>query len=415
MKLLIVGNGGREHAIALKVSQSEKVKKIYCAPGNGGTDLLEKCENIAISGIEDLVKFAKGEGIDLTIVGSEELLVGGIVDEFHKNNLKIIGPDKKAAILEGSKVFAKSFMKKYGIKTAEYRTFSDVEKAKSYVLDCKFPIVIKADGLAAGKGVLIVEDKEEALKGLEELMVKNAFDGAGSKIVIEEYLEGVEASILSITDSKRIIPFISAKDHKKIFENETGPNTGGMGAIAPNPYVTEDVNKDFYENILKPTLKGIKEEGMDFSGFIFFGLMITKDGVYLLEYNMRLGDPETQAVLPLLENDFVDVILCAINKNLDKLKLVWKNKSACCVVMSSGGYPKNYQKGYEISGIETLDRKEVLLFVAGAKRDGEKLYTSGGRVLNVVGIGENLETAREKAYENIKKLNFKDSYYRKDI
>lgn len=415
MKLLIVGNGGREHAIALKVSQSEKVKKIYCAPGNGGTDLLEKCENIAISGIEDLVKFAKGEGIDLTIVGSEELLVGGIVDEFHKNNLKIIGPDKKAAILEGSKVFAKSFMKKYGIKTAEYRTFSDVEKAKSYVLDCKFPIVIKADGLAAGKGVLIVEDKEEALKGLEELMVKDAFDGAGSKIVIEEYLEGVEASILSITDSKRIIPFISAKDHKKIFENETGPNTGGMGAIAPNPYVTEDVNKDFYENILKPTLKGIKEEGMDFSGFIFFGLMITKDGVYLLEYNMRLGDPETQAVLPLLENDFVDVILCAINKNLDKLKLVWKNKSACCVVMSSGGYPKNYQKGYEISGIETLDRKEVLLFVAGAKRDGEKLYTSGGRVLNVVGIGENLETAREKAYENIKKLNFKDSYYRKDI
>lgn len=415
MKLLIVGNGGREHAIALKVSQSEKVKKIYCAPGNGGTDLLEKCENIAISGIEDLVKFARGEGVDLTIVGSEELLVGGIVDEFHKNNLKIIGPDKKAAILEGSKVFAKSFMKKYGIKTAEYRTFSDVEKAKSYVLDCKFPIVIKADGLAAGKGVLIVEDKEEALKGLEELMVKNAFDGAGSKIVIEEYLEGVEASILSITDSKRIIPFISAKDHKKIFENETGPNTGGMGAIAPNPYVTEDVNKDFYENILKPTLEGIKEEGMDFSGFIFFGLMITKDGVYLLEYNMRLGDPETQAVLPLLENDFVDVILCAINKNLDKLKLVWKNKSACCVVMSSGGYPKNYQKGYEISGIETLDRKEVLLFVAGAKRDGEKLYTSGGRVLNVVGIGKNLETAREKAYENIKKLNFKDSYYRKDI
>lgn len=413
MKILVIGSGGREHAIVLKISKNKNIDKIYCAPGNAGTELIENCENIDMFGIENLVEFAKNKEIDLTIVGSEELLVEGIVDEFSKFNLKIIGPDKKSAQLEGSKVFAKNFMKKYGIKTAAYEVFNDIDRAKEYVKKCDYPIVIKADGLAFGKGVLIVKNINEALDGLEKLMVENIFNGAGLRIVIEEYLEGVEASILTITDSKNIIPFISAKDHKKIGEKETGLNTGGMGAIAPNPYVTKKVLDEFNKNILKPTLEGIKKEKMDFSGFIFFGLMITQKGVYLLEYNMRLGDPETQAVLPLLKSDFIDLIMLAINKNLNGVKLEWKKKSTCCVVISSGGYPKNYKKGYEIKGLNNI--KEDFVFLAGVKKDGDNFLTSGGRVLNVIGIGESLEEARKIAYKNVEKIEFKDNYYRKDI
>ena len=345
MKILIVGAGGREHAIAWKLSQNKNVKKIFIAPGNAGAELLEITENVQLKGIQEYIDFAKKNGIDLTIVGSEELLVQGIVDEFKKNGLKIFGPDKKAAILEGSKAYSKDFMKKYGIKTAIYEIFDNSEKAKEFLNNWKdFPVVIKASGLAAGKGVIIAQNLDEAIKAVEDIMVDEKFGNAGSQVVIEEYLDGVEASILSFTDCNVILPLLSAKDHKKIGENETGLNTGGMGVISPNPYVTDEVFEEFKKNIMAPTLKGIQNEGMDFEGVIFFGLMITKKGVYLLEYNMRLGDPETQAVFPLLETDMLEIIKSSFAKKLSEVKVEWKKQYSCCVVASAGGYPEKYNK-----------------------------------------------------------------------
>lgn len=412
MKILVVGSGGREHAICWKVSQNEKVEKVFCAPGNGGTAMLPKGENVNVKGIDELLEFALKEKIDLTIVGSEELLVDGIVDRFQEKGLKIFGPDKKAALLEGSKAYAKDFMKKYGVKTAAYEVFTEVDKAKEYIKTCEFPLVVKASGLAAGKGVLICQNLDEALKAVDEIMVDKVFSAAGEKIVVEEFLDGVEASILSVTDSKVILPFISAKDHKKIGEKETGLNTGGMGTIAPNPYVTKEVYDAFINGIMNPTLEGIKAEGMNFAGVIFFGLMITDKGVYLLEYNMRMGDPETQVVLPLLESDFIELLESGLEGDLANVDVKWSNKSACCVVLASGGYPEAYNKGYEITGIDKVDN---MVFVAGAKAEDGKLLTSGGRVLNVVAVGENLEDARAKAYADAEKIDFTGKYCRKDI
>lgn len=412
MKILVVGSGGREHAICWKVSQNEKVEKVFCAPGNGGTAMLPKGENVNIKGIDELLEFALKEKIDLTIVGSEELLVDGIVDRFQEKGLKIFGPDKKAALLEGSKAYAKDFMKKYGVKTAAYEVFTEVDKAKEYIKTCEFPLVVKASGLAAGKGVLICQNLEEALKAVDEIMVDKVFSAAGEKIVVEEFLDGVEASILSVTDSKVILPFISAKDHKKIGEKETGLNTGGMGTIAPNPYVTKEVYDAFINGIMNPTLEGIKAEGMNFAGVIFFGLMITDKGVYLLEYNMRMGDPETQVVLPLLESDFIELLESGLKGDLANADVKWSNKSACCVVLASGGYPEAYNKGYEITGIDKVDN---MVFVAGARAEDGKLLTSGGRVLNVVAVGDNLEDARAKAYADAEKIDFTGKYCRKDI
>lgn len=409
MKILVVGSGGREHAICWKVSQNEKVEKVFCAPGNGGTAMLPKGENVNIKGIDELLEFALKEKIDLTIVGSEELLVDGIVDRFQEKGLKIFGPDKKAALLEGSKAYAKDFMKKYGVKTAAYEVFTEVEKAKEYIKACEFPLVVKASGLAAGKGVLICQNLDEALKAVDEIMVDKVFSAAGEKIVVEEFLDGVEASILSVTDSKVILPFISAKDHKKIGEKETGLNTGGMGTIAPNPYVTKEVYDAFINGIMNPTLEGIKAEGMNFAGVIFFGLMITDKGVYLLEYNMRMGDPETQVVLPLLESDFIELLESGLKGDLANANVKWSNKSACCVVLASGGYPEAYNKGYEITGIDKVDN---MVFVAGAKAEDGKLLTSGGRVLNVVAVGDNLEEARAKAYADAEKIEFTGKYCR---
>ena len=412
MKILVVGSGGREHAICWKVSQNEKVEKVFCAPGNGGTAMLPKGENVNVKGIDELLEFALKEKIDLTIVGSEELLVDGIVDRFQEKGLKIFGPDKKAALLEGSKAYAKDFMKKYGVKTAAYEVFTEVDKAKEYIKTCEFPLVVKASGLAAGKGVLICQNLEEALKAVDEIMVDKVFSAAGEKIVVEEFLDGVEASILSVTDSKVILPFISAKDHKKIGEKETGLNTGGMGTIAPNPYVTKEVYDAFINGIMNPTLEGIKAEGMNFAGVIFFGLMITDKGVYLLEYNMRMGDPETQVVLPLLKSDFIELLESGLKGDLANADVKWSNKSACCVVLASGGYPEAYNKGYEITGIDKVDN---MVFVAGAKAEDGKLLTSGGRVLNVVAVGDNLEDARAKAYADAEKIASTGKYCRKDI
>lgn len=411
MKLLVIGAGGREHAIIWKLLQNENVEKIFAAPGNAGTESMEKTENLNITDIDELLKFAKENKIDLTILGSEELLVAGIVDKFQAEGLKIFGPHQKAAMLEGSKTFSKDFMKKYGVKTAEYENFDNYDKAFAYLDKCDYPLVIKASGLAAGKGVIIAQNRQEAEEALKDIMLDSKFGSAGAEVVIEEFLEGVEASILSFYDGNTIVPFVSAKDHKKIGEGETGLNTGGMGVIAPNPYVDEDVKEAFERDIMNPTLEGLKAEGLQFAGVIFFGLMITSKGVYSLEYNMRMGDPETQAVLPLMENDFLDLVLHALEGGLDMVEVKWKNKSAVCVVMAAGGYPESYNKGDLIEG---LDKVENQVFMAGVKNEGG-FRTNGGRVLNLVALGDNLEVARKNAYEDIKNITFDKSYYRKDI
>ena len=412
MRILIIGSGGREHAIAWKFAQNNKVEKIYVSPGNAGTELLDRCENINLPDIEEMVNFAGNNKIGLTMVGSEELLVGGIVDKFEKKGLTIFGPNKKSAILEGSKAYSKDFMKKYGVKTAAYEIFTDYESAVKYLDEIEYPTVVKASGLAAGKGVIIAQNKDEAVEAVRDMMLDHKFSEAGSEIVIEEFLTGVEASILSITDGETIVPFISAKDHKKIGEGETGLNTGGMGVIAPNPYVTSEIMKNFIDEIMTPTLEGLKAEEMKFNGVIFFGLMITEKGIYSLEYNMRLGDPETQAVLPLMENDFLEILEMCIDGDLDKVEMRWKDASACCVVGVSGGYPENYKKGYEITGLSNVDD---LVFIAGAKLEEDKLLTSGGRVINIVSLGENLETACKNTYSSMDKINFEGLYYRRDI
>ncbi len=409
MKVLIIGSGGREHAIGWKIKQENINTQLYFAPGNAGTVKLG--ENIEASTIDDLLQFAKKNTIDVTFVGPEAFLVEGIVDVFKTEELKIFGPDKKSAQLEGSKAFAKDFMQKHAIKTAKYKNFTSAIKAKEYLTEQEFPIVVKASGLAAGKGVIICKDLEEAQKAVEEIMQDKTFGDAGNEIVIEEFLQGFEASVLSVFNGKEIIPFLSAKDHKKIGEGETGLNTGGMGVIAPNPLFNETHNQLFIDGILKTTLNGLIAEDLIFSGIIFFGLMITKNGVYLLEYNLRMGDPETQTLLPLLDSSYLALIEDAINQKPITIK--WKDQYACCVVVASGGYPLNFEKGYEITGTENAD---FPWFVAGAVlNDQEKMVTSGGRVLNVVGIGDTLEKAREQAYENIKTIHFDYQYYRTDI
>lgn len=412
MKVLLVGSGGREHAIAWKLAKSEKVSKIFVAPGNGGTATTYKCENVNITDIDELVVFARENNIDLTFVGPEDPLTKGITDKFKAAGLRCFGPDKKGAQLEGSKAFSKDFMKKYGVKTAEYGNFTDCTEAKAYLENCEYPIVIKADGLAAGKGVVIAGTKEEALKTIDDFMISDIFKGAGQKVVIEEFLDGVEASILSITDGKTLIPFISGKDHKQIFDGDKGPNTGGMGVLAPNPFVTEDVMRDFKENIVANTLKGIQEEGFDFKGIIFFGLMITKKGTYLLEYNVRMGDPETQSVLTLMESDLVDLVEAALDSRLDEVEVKWYQGACVNVVLASSGYPGTFEKGFEISIDESIKDK---VFIAGAQMVDGVLRTSGGRVLSVVGRGKTVQEAREKAYKLTDMVDFKGKYFRRDI
>ncbi len=411
-RILIIGSGGREHAIGWKFSEDFKKKgeelELFFVPGNAGTAQIGT--NVSLNSLEEMRDFAKQENIDLTFVGPEDELSRGIVDLFQEFGLNVFGPDKKAAQLEASKAFAKDFMAKHGVKTAKYKTFQGPMLAIEYLESQEFPIVVKASGLAAGKGVIICQDFEEAQKAVLEIMEDKTFGDAGSEVVIEEYLEGFEASILSFFNGKEIVPFISAKDHKKIGEGETGLNTGGMGVLAPNPLFKEEFYKAFEKDILTPTLNGLLEDGLLFSGVIFFGLMITEKGVYLLEYNLRMGDPETQATLPLLENDLYEVVMKS-NKG-ESFELKFSQKQACCVVMVSGGYPLNYDKGFEIRGLEKVD---CPYFIAGAKESNGQILTSGGRVLNVVGLGENMEDARKIAYENVKKIHFDYEYYRNDI
>ncbi len=417
MKVLIVGSGGREHAIAWKVSQSPKVEKIYCAPGNAGIQELAELVPIQASEFEALADFAEAKGIDLTVIGMDDPLCGGIVDVFEARGLRVFGPRKNAAILEGSKAFSKELMRKYNIPTAAYETFDDKEKAIEYLkTKARFPIVLKASGLALGKGVLICQNLEEALEGTEEIMGLRKFGDAGNQMVIEEFLTGREVSVLSFVDGKTVKEMASAQDHKRAGDGDTGLNTGGMGNFSPSPFYSSEIQKFCQEKIFQPTVDAMREEGREFKGVIFFGLMLTEDGPKVLEYNCRFGDPEAQVVLPRMENDLIEVFEACIDGTLDQLELKFRNEAAVCVILASEGYPVQYEKGKEIRGLENFkDRDGYLLFHSGtAVKDG-KVVSNGGRVLGVTALGKDIHEARVKAYEAISWVDFDNKYFRTDI
>jgi phosphoribosylamine--glycine ligase len=416
MKVLIVGGGGREHAIAEAVSRSSRVDKIYCAPGNGGIAELAECVPITPMEFDKLVSFAKEKAIDLTIIGMDDPLVGGIVDAFEAEGLRVFGPRKNAAILEGSKAFSKDLMKKYDIPTAAYETFDDAKKALEYLEGAKFPIVLKADGLALGKGVLICQDLEEAKAGVKQIMEDKKFGDAGNHMVIEEFMTGREVSVLSFVDGKTYKLMSSAQDHKRAGDGDTGLNTGGMGNFSPSPFYTEEVDKFCREKIFGKTVEAMAKEGRQFKGVIFFGLMLTEDGPKVLEYNARFGDPEAQVVLPRMKNDIIDVMEACVDGRLDEIDLQFEDNAAVCVVLASDGYPVSYEKGFPISGLESFDDKDgYYVFHAGTKFDGDKIVTNGGRVLGVTAKGADLKTARANAYEATKWIDFDNKYMRNDI
>lgn len=418
MKVLIVGSGGREHAIAWKVAQSKKVDKIYCAPGNAGISEVAECVPIGAMEFDKLVAFAKEKEIDLTVIGTDDPLVGGIVDVFEKEGLRVFGPRKNAAILEGSKAFSKDLMKKYHIPTAAYETFTDPEKALEYLETAKMPIVLKADGLALGKGVLICQTLEEAKEGVKTLMMDKKFGSAGDEIVIEEFMTGREVSVLSFVDGNIVKIMSSAQDHKRAKDGDQGLNTGGMGNFSPSPFYTEEVDEFCKKYIYQPTVDAMKAEGRPFKGVIFFGLMLTPEGPKVLEYNARFGDPEAQVVLPRLENDIVDVFEACIDGTLDKVDLKFDNdRATVCVILASDGYPVEYKKGFPIEGLEKFKGKDdYYVFHSGTKfNDKGQIVTNGGRVLGVTATGKDLKEARKKAYEATEWVSFENKYMRHDI
>jgi len=416
MKVLVIGSGGREHTLVWKITQSPKVSQIYCAPGNAGISKLAQCINIDADNIEKLANFAKKEKIDLTVVGPELPLSRGIVNEFSEQGLRIFGPSKEATEIESSKVFSKYLMKKYNIPTANYEVFKNSEKAFNYIKQQAFPLVIKADGLAAGKGVFIVKDLVQARDALDALMEEKKFGEAGRQVVIEEFLEGEEVSILAFCDGKTVVPMVSSQDHKKIFDNDQGPNTGGMGAYSPVPFYPDEFEKRVLEEVLKPTVKGLRSEGRKYKGVLYAGLILTKEGPKVLEFNARFGDPETQVILPRLKTDLIDILNAVIEETLHKISIEWEDNAVVCVVVVSGGYPGKYQKGKVISGLERLEKMEdIIVFHAGTKLQDGKVITSGGRVLGITAWAENITEAKKKAYEGMEKIYFEDMYYRKDI
>ena len=410
MKILVVGGGGREHAICWKLSNEKNVEKIYCAPGNPGIAEVAECVNIGDSDIDELAKFAKENEIDITVVGPEVPLVMGITDVFESQGLKVFGPNKRCARLEGSKAFSKDFMTRHNLPTAKYKEYTNIDKAIDDIDDFGYPVVIKADGLAAGKGVIISKNREDAIKTLKEMMNDKKFGTAGEKIVIEEFLSGIETSILAFVDNETIIPMVSAKDHKKVNDGETGLNTGGMGTFSPSEIYTYELSKEIKENILDKTLKGFQEDNLDFKGILFVGLMITKDGPKILEYNVRFGDPETQSVLFRLETDLSEIISAVINNKLKDIDIKYSDDSAICVMLTSGGYPESYEKGKLITGLDNLD-KDIVVFHSGTKLLDNKLVTNGGRVIGITAKGKTVK----EVYENIKKINFEGMHYRTDI
>ena len=416
MKVLIVGSGGREHAIAWSVAKSPKVDKIYCAPGNAGIAEFAECVNIKAMEFDKLVAFAKENAIDLTIIGMDDPLVGGVVDAFESEGLRVFGPRKNAAIIEGSKAFSKDLMKKYKIPTAAYENFTDPDESIKYLETAKMPIVLKADGLALGKGVLICNTLEEAKEGVKTLMLDKQFGDAGNEIVIEEFMTGREVSVLAFCDGKTIKCMTSAQDHKRAKDGDQGLNTGGMGTFSPSPFYNDEVEAFCEKYVYQSTIDAMASEGRPFTGILFTGLMITEDGPKVLEYNARFGDPEAQVVLPRMKNDIIDVMEACIDGKLSDVELEFEDNAAVCVVLASDGYPEKYDKGFEIKGLDTFkDKDGYYVFHAGTKFDGDKIVTNGGRVLGVVAKGEDLKAARANAYKATEWIDFANKYKRNDI
>ena len=418
MRILLIGGGGREHALAWKLVQSPKVEKLFAAPGNPGMALLQKCEciNLNVDDLEGVADYAEEQSIDLTVVGPEAPLVAGLADVFKRRGLPVFGPSKDAAQLEGSKAFSKELMAKYNIPTAFFKICEDIETAKAYVEEKGAPIVVKADGLAAGKGVVVAMTKQEALDAIDEMMGDHKFGAAGARLVLEEYMEGEEASLLAFTDGKTVVPMIAAQDHKRVFDGDEGPNTGGMGTYAPAPVMTDVLRLKATELILKPVVEAMAKEGMPYQGCLYAGLMIKGDSVKVVEFNCRFGDPETQVVLPLLDGDLAEIMLACATGTLNKAEVAWYNKAAVCVVMASGGYPESYEKGKEITGLAAAEEdKDVVVFHAGTKEAEGKIVTSGGRVLGVTALDSSIRAARDRAYAAVEKIAFEKNFYRKDI
>ena len=411
MKVLVVGNGGREHAIIKSLKKSDKIDEIIAIAGNGGIASDATIVDINVKEVEKVADWAKNNNIDFAVVAPDDPLVLGAVDLLEERGIPCFGPNKNAAIIEGSKIFSKNLMKKYDIPTAKYETFSDMESALKYLDTCDMPIVIKADGLALGKGVIIAETLSDAKEAVKSMMQDKVFGASGANIVIEEFLTGPEVSVLAFTDGKTLVPMVSSMDHKRALDDDKGLNTGGMGTVAPNPYYTNEIAKECMEKIFIPTMNAMNNEGRTFKGCLYFGLMLTPKGPKVIEYNCRFGDPETQVVLPLLKTDLFEIMQAVASQTLDKIKVEFEEKSACCVIMASKGYPESYEKGYEIVIDKDLDN----VFVAGAKLENGKLLTNGGRVLGVTAIDDNLKGAIKKAYEKVEKISFGNAYYRKDI
>lgn len=418
MRILLIGGGGREHALAWKLAQSDKVEKIFAAPGNPGIAMLKKCSciDLKLDDLEKVADYAEEESIDLTVVGPEATLVAGIADVFKRRGLPVFGPSKAAAQLEGSKAFSKELMAKYNIPTAFFKICEDMETAKAYVKEKGAPIVVKADGLAAGKGVVVAMTEEEALEAIEEMMGDHKFGNAGARVVLEEYMEGEEASLLAFTDGKTVVPMLAAQDHKRIFDNDQGPNTGGMGTYAPAPVMTDILRLKATERILKPVVAAMAKEGTPYQGCLYAGLMIKDDVIKVVEFNCRFGDPETQVVLPLLESDLAEIMLACATGTLDQADVAWSDKAAVCIVMASGGYPESYETGKAITGLAEADAQEnTVVFHAGTKNAAGSIVTAGGRVLGVTAVDDNIRAARDRAYSAVENIKFDGAFYRKDI
>lgn len=418
MRILLIGGGGREHALAWKLAQSDKVEKIFAAPGNPGIAMLKKCSciDLKLDDLEKVADYAEEESIDLTVVGPEATLVAGIADVFKRRGLPVFGPSKAAAQLEGSKAFSKELMAKYNIPTAFFKICEDMETAKAYVKEKGAPIVVKADGLAAGKGVVVAMTEEEALEAIEEMMGEHKFGNAGARVVLEEYMEGEEASLLAFTDGKTVVPMLAAQDHKRIFDNDQGPNTGGMGTYAPAPVMTDILRLKATERILKPVVAAMAKEGTPYQGCLYAGLMIKDDVIKVVEFNCRFGDPETQVVLPLLESDLAEIMLACATGTLAQADVAWSDKAAVCVVMASGGYPESYETGKVVTGLAEADAQEnTVVFHAGTKNAAGSIVTAGGRVLGVTAVDDNIRAARDRAYAAVENIKFDGAFYRKDI
>lgn len=416
MKVLVVGGGGREHALVRKIKESKKVDEIFCTPGNGGISYDAKCFDVAATDIDGVVNLAKEIKADLVVVAPDDPLVAGMVDALNEAGFKTFGPRANAAIIEGSKVFSKELMQKYNIPTAEYKVFDNAEEAIEYIKERnEFPTVIKADGLALGKGVIIPENLDDAIAGVKEIMEDKIFGASGNNIVVEEFLTGPEVSVLAFTDGKCVKPMVSSMDHKRALDGDKGLNTGGMGTVSPNPYYTQEVAKKCMDKIFIPTINAMNNEGRTFKGCLYFGLMITPKGPKVIEYNCRFGDPETQVVLPRLKTDIVDIFEAIDNETLSDLDVEWSDDACACVIMASGGYPKSYPKGIEITGLSNGQLDGVTVYHAGTKIQDNQLVTSGGRVLGVTALGDTLENALKKSYDAVEKIHFEGAHYRHDI